>query len=241
MRKALTGERLVIPAADWNQLIDSANRSAHQHQPRQARQSLGAYLSVSVRNDSGSDVDQFGVLKIGDPIITPTVNLQGWKNDPTFIGTTPSTTNPRTQFVVMQEPVKADRIGEGLLVGLTQVQVDVVNALHTRADVKNSTLTMLQSNSYGRAEILWKESGTGTKWATVRMGEGFQRCLGKTDASHAKGASGTVSLYSGTPGSETDTTENLTGVWNKFAAIGSGKWVWVDWQDGMPYETAAEC
>lgn len=241
MQKVLPGQPLVIRADDWNAILESTGRATPSRPTMPASHPNGVYLSASVRNDSGSDVDRLGILKIGAPIITATANLAAFKNGLTFIGTTPSTTNPRTQFVVMQEPVKADRIGEGLLVGLTQVQLDVVNALHTRADVKNSTLTMLQSNSYGRAEILWKESGTGTKWATVRLGEGFQRCLGKTDASHAKGASGTVSLYSGTPGSEGDTTENLTGVWNKFAAIASGKWVWVDWQDGMPYETAAEC
>lgn len=64
--------------------------------------------------------------------------------------------------------------------------------------------------------------------------------LGKTDASHAKGASGTISIYAGTPGSETDTTINIT-AFNKFADIASGKWVWampygVNW-----YITAAEC
>lgn len=50
--------------------------------------------------------------------------------------------------------------------------------------------------------------------------------LGKTDASHAKGATGTISIYSGTTkGSETDTGENLTGVYNRFADLASGKWV----------------
>ena len=49
--------------------------------------------------------------------------------------------------------------------------------------------------------------------------------LVKTDASHAKGATGTVSIYSGTTkGSETDTGLNLTGVYNRFATLASGKW-----------------
>ena len=73
-----------------------------------------------------------------------------------------------------------------------------------------------------------------------RAVDGPFELLGKTDASHAKGASGTVSIYSGTPGSETDTTIDLT-AFNKFANIDSGKWVWVSLYGGNFYITAAEC
>lgn len=53
----------------------------------------------------------------------------------------------------------------------------------------------------------------------------FQVKLGKTDATIAKGASGTVSEYKGTTaGSESDTTVNHT-CYNRFGDIGSGKWV----------------
>lgn len=64
--------------------------------------------------------------------------------------------------------------------------------------------------------------------------------LGKTDAAHNKGANGTVSIYAGTPGSETDTTADVT-AHNKFANIASGKWVWVAPFDSNWYITAAEC
>lgn len=69
---------------------------------------------------------------------------------------------------------------------------------------------------------------------------GKQLLKGKTDAAHNKGASGTVSIWSGTKGSETDTTENVT-AWNTFANIGSGKWVVVAWVDGGWELIAAEC
>lgn len=52
----------------------------------------------------------------------------------------------------------------------------------------------------------------------------FRVLIGKTDASHAKSASGTISIWDGTQGSETDTGQNVT-AYNYFAAIGSGKWV----------------
>jgi len=55
----------------------------------------------------------------------------------------------------------------------------------------------------------------------------FQSLLVKTDASHAKSASGTCSVYTGTPGSETDSGVNIT-AYNAFAALSSGKWAWAE-------------
>lgn len=68
----------------------------------------------------------------------------------------------------------------------------------------------------------------------------FQSLLGKTDSSHAKGASGTVSIWTGTPGSETDSGVNVT-AFNKFANIASDKWVWIDHNGFGWYLTAGEC
>ena len=64
--------------------------------------------------------------------------------------------------------------------------------------------------------------------------------LAKTDASHAKGVSGSVTFYRGTPGSETTTGISVT-AFNKFADLASGAWVWVDYQDGNAYLISAEC
>lgn len=67
--------------------------------------------------------------------------------------------------------------------------------------------------------------------------------IGKTDASHAKGASGTISIYAGTLGSESDTTVNMSSVWNRYANVSSGKWVRCAWDnDAQKWElVSAEC
>lgn len=53
--------------------------------------------------------------------------------------------------------------------------------------------------------------------------------LVKTDASHAKTAVGTCSVYAGdTQGSEADTFKNIQ-AWNRFAALSSGKWAMAVW------------
>ena len=65
--------------------------------------------------------------------------------------------------------------------------------------------------------------------------------IGKTDASLAKGTSGTISVYSGASSSSlTDTGENIT-AYNRFGAIAANRFVFV-WTLPWGFEvTAAEC
>lgn len=67
--------------------------------------------------------------------------------------------------------------------------------------------------------------------------------VGKTDIAHAKGVTGTVSIHAGTLGSETDTTADMTGVYNRYADVASGKWVRCEWNGQYnDWElVAAEC
>jgi hypothetical protein len=48
--------------------------------------------------------------------------------------------------------------------------MDVQNEDHRFADVGDEVAGHLVSAVSGAAEILWKESGTGVKWAVVRLG-----------------------------------------------------------------------
>jgi hypothetical protein len=63
--------------------------------------------------------------------------------------------------------------------------------------------------------------------------------LGKTDASHAKSATGTVSVWKGDHSA--DSTANISSVYNSFAAVATTKWVKVDWNAETPGLYAAEC
>lgn len=67
--------------------------------------------------------------------------------------------------------------------------------------------------------------------------------LGKTDAAHNRGTTGTVSIYAGPLGGETDTLLDLTGVYNRMGDVPAGKWVRCAWNDqGNDWElVAAEC
>jgi len=67
--------------------------------------------------------------------------------------------------------------------------------------------------------------------------------IGKTDAAHAKGATGTISIYAGALGAETDTTIDMAGVYNRFADLDAGKWVRCAWNgNAQSWElVSAEC
>jgi hypothetical protein len=64
--------------------------------------------------------------------------------------------------------------------------------------------------------------------------------LGKANAAIAINATGAVSLWSGTPGSESDTTVDFD-AYNKFGAIDSGAWVWCEHNGYGWYITQAVC
>lgn len=92
----------------------------------------------------------------------------------------------------------------------------------------------LEKYRYGFTILGANVVGTSTLTLYNRVGA----FIGKTNAAHAKGATGTVSIYDG---NEVDTGDDLSGVDNLFANVGSGKWVDVERRGGRWFITAAEC
>lgn len=172
-RKVFSGEPLGMSAEFYNKLVDMIT------------QFDGGLLStnitplasparrndfVQIRNDSGSVVDRFGILGIDDMVITPTTNLIEFQNRPVFKGITPTVAAHYGKFIILDERLADGKIGRGIAMGVTPVQIDIDSTDHKYADVKNSDLTELESKVNGSAGILYQESGTGTKWALVRLG-----------------------------------------------------------------------
>jgi len=89
--------------------------------------------------------------------------------------------------------------------------------------------------------IIAGNAGSGATSKTLAVQHVVNHVLGKTNASHAKSASGTVNLYAGTLGSETQVTSMTVTAYNRFAAVGSGKWVHCSWVNGGWDLSAAEC
>jgi len=129
---------------------------------------------VYVKNESGYDVARLGILGLSDDVLFDHAdNADEFIGRPTLTGTTPTTASHSGTFVIAQVPIVAGRPGLALLAGVTAVQLNVGDADHEYADVRNNDRTELDTGDGGAAQILYKESGTGSgKWALVLLGPG---------------------------------------------------------------------
>ena len=168
--KQQVGAPLQIPAATWNAMIDAARAHADQ-QHNQNVQSDHWFRSgdlIKVRNQSGEDIDRFGILALSSPIIDPADKLREFKNQVAVDGVLPEEEHAG-QFCILLDPLKDGKIGRGWVSGVCPVQVNVEEDWHRYADLSPESTTELKSKPDGGAEILWCESGTGSKWAVVRL------------------------------------------------------------------------
>lgn len=106
-----------------------------------------------------------------------------------------------------------------------------LSLLSTGETVYNITKEYIYANTYFSAKREY-----GSQNYVIEPGEGSM-VLCKTDASHAKGATGTVSIYSD---SSTDTGDNVQAV-NLYADLDSGKWAHARKIKGIWYLIAGEC
>lgn len=159
----------VLTATNWNQLVDAARLAVKQVQTggdvlewtRQA-------TIVRVRNDSGSDVSRFGVLGVkGGVAIAPTDKLAEFQATPVLTTETLAATHAG-KFVVAIEPIANGKIGRAVASGVVVCQVSVTTSGDAFAEAGTGVLT---TGATGSARVLYVESGTGTKWAVVRIGE----------------------------------------------------------------------
>jgi len=170
-RKVRSGEPLAIPANTFNAFIDAA--VAHRQQQNVGGGRLPAYRQASivlVRNDSGSDVGQFGVLGISGVVFDPATALESFQGRVALAGVTPVAGTHEGKFVIAAEPVKNGEIGTAYVAGVCQVQASVADANHRFAEIAGGDAAKLASGVAGTAHIIWKETGTGVKWAIVRFG-----------------------------------------------------------------------
>lgn len=174
LKEYLSGERLT--AATVNALLRGHKNTGING----AGASLGFNTSstrVLIRNAGGSseDVDWYGVLGIDGLAVTKAENEDEFMGGIVLDGVTPeaegsSSAGHSGKFAIVQQPIASGEIGVAVIAGATQVQINVTDADHKFADIKDGDNTQLESAASGSARILWKESGTGTKWAVVCIG-----------------------------------------------------------------------
>lgn len=174
------GDRLAIPAPTWNALMGLLQPNYIPKRSNPGSTIKGLYTrnpyiasTIRVRNDHTA-IGPYSVLGIETTtIINPATSantLQGWKEKPTVAGDLPALATHLGKFVVTLEYADASAFVTAVASGIVAVQIDVLDADHRYADVKDADAAKLQSRAMGAARIIWKESGTGTKWAIVNIG-----------------------------------------------------------------------
>jgi hypothetical protein len=197
-RRVRAGEPLKIPAPAWNAAMDAA-RFVMEHQ---ADQSVGPALApgagaVLIQNKTGAALDALSVVGLGEPIFFSASDadiLATFQKQVGFEGNTPDADTDAGRFAVLLAPLAADGIGPAMIDGVCPVRVNVADEEDGYAEVADGDATQLESGRAGSAQILWAESGTGTKWAVVRLGGiPAQRTVFPVTLTQAGGSDGTSS------------------------------------------------
>lgn len=173
LKKVKSGDRLRIPAQTFNAFVDAARAHGDSAHDVRRRGAVGRRTGdILIQNKTGGDLDEFSVVGLGDPIFEPTDDetTATFKAQVGFEGETPATADHTGKFAIILEPLAADAIGPARVSGVCPVEIDITDTGHTCADIDNAETGNLNSGVTGAAQILWAETGTGVKWAVVRLG-----------------------------------------------------------------------
>ena len=250
MKKVQAGDKLKIPAETFNTFIDTARgfRAAQQNVRRQLQPEFHDTDIVLVHNDSEADRQRFDILGIDSVIFTPTDNLKGFQNRPALAGIVPDIDYHIGKFVILLEPAANGKIVRAAIGGFCVARIEVASGeeWYGYADMYDMDAEKLKVAPHGAAQILWRETGTGTKWAVVRLGapQGETSYWGKLDGSLSANGSATVSIYWKYP--LVDSGNNVTAYAPPLltsGTISSDKWVEVTYRPDAQkwYVTGAQC
>jgi len=171
LKKVQSGQQLKIPAATFNAMVDAAvaHRESQRDTSRHSRQSFKQAGIALIRNESNVEIPRFGILGIDGVIIEPASNLDEFQSNFALSGVVPKSPLHFGQFAISKTPLPPGEIGKAVFDGLSPARVEITDACHQFAEVKDEEAGLLVSQPFGAARILWREGGLGTQWAIVRL------------------------------------------------------------------------
>ena len=241
LQKVSPGDKLKIPAETFNTFIDAARdyRQRQQNCLQPTKHLNSDTALIRVRNDSEVDCPRFGVLSLTEPIFAP--GDAGFLRDGiAMIGVAPTGTDA-TSAAIAQGPIAAGRFGLAQISGVTLARV--TGEGQTAAPAFDD-VAELHCGS-GDLQVLWSESGTGSRWAIVRLGGGgaAQWQYAVLDADLPAGGSCSATIYYDYPDATNNQTDTvyapplLTS-----GSLTSGSWVLIDKHaNGNWYANGAPC
>jgi hypothetical protein len=165
------GERIGISASTWNAMLEAAK--AHEQRKFNVTSESDPLLRQAdickVLSEAATDLPRFAVVGIEGPLISPADNLVEFQSRAAFRVGVP-TESSRGKFAILTEPIPAGRIGQAWVSGVCPAQVFVTDGAHQYCEAAAGATTALKSDCFGSARILWREAGTGLRWALIRLG-----------------------------------------------------------------------
>jgi len=141
LKKVQAGQRLEIPAETYNAFLDAvraerARRHDIEQEPGDEFRQTGI---IKVRNQTGVDQDRYSVLALRSPIVTPSDNLQEFKNRVNLDGVKAVDPAKCERFAILLDPLKAGGIGRGIVAGVVPVRVNVIRETDPFAEIRRDS------------------------------------------------------------------------------------------------------
>ena len=179
-----SGDPLTIHADAWNAMLDVVRRSRSTNHTLDADGPSTArnITTILVKNTSTASFPRFGAMQLDGAIFTPSPSdpTQDLLSRVVMKGKNPSPRAGHGLLAILLEPLSPGRIGRAAIDGVIGTRINVIDEQHKSADVPSSTQTpsggafgdqaLLESSHCGSVDILWKEPGTGPRFAIVRLG-----------------------------------------------------------------------
>jgi hypothetical protein len=185
-RQTSSGDPMNGDPAEWrNLLVEVAQDYLRRQKVGQQTVEIAPEVTLRVRNESGGSLAQYSIVALSTKLVAPEGADATFYGRAVFESTSPTA---GSAFAIMQRPTADGSIGLARISGDSFCKIDVVDAGHGYADAITADYAKLQSKAApGLAQILWKESGTGTKWALVRFNPGGTSVGYQNDGLHSGG------------------------------------------------------
>jgi hypothetical protein len=154
------GQKLssAVSARAWNRAQDAADvvlGSVTGFDAGDSTPGARAANIILLRNDAGIVVPQFGVLRIGSPLVLDDLEKPSqFGENMVLTGLMPDGLSP---FAVAMEPIEVGKIGQCAIGGRFACKVKVVSADHKYARSRNNDVTQLISTACGQMRMVWKQ------------------------------------------------------------------------------------
>lgn len=243
LNRVSPGQPIRPAAADWNLMLEAAaaHAAAKFDTALPSSDADPTRTRIRVRNTTAAALDRCDVVALAEPTVPPSANLAEFLTNPTIDAAAP-TADDRGRWAVLAEPIPPDRFGLAWVAGVVAVPIFVSDESAGYVDIgPGSESVPLETRCHGSARIIWRESGTGPKWALVRLGvrddEGRGYVFTLLDSLAGGSALAELTLYDGTEHIVTTIVDPI----GAFARLDEGDTGLVRYECGAYYVWQANC